>query len=193
MKQTATSCQPIRTSGAERRSDLSRSIRLGIVDETDFQLEGSPTQQVWENRLHREGYRLTSARRAVLRALSEVACPLSAGELHRRARAHHAHLGLVTVYRTLDMLDRLGLVRRVHTDGACRGYAARSPGHHHTITCERCERAAEFEGDEVCLPMVEVEARTGYVVREHWLQLVGLCPDCQEEAGHDETATSHTC
>jgi Fe2+ or Zn2+ uptake regulation protein len=137
--------------------------------------------QAREVKLQEQGYRLTAARRAVLRVLSEAASPLSAGELHRRARAHHARLGLVTVYRTLEMLDSLGLVRRIHTDGACRGYAASSPGHHHTITCERCERAAEFDGDEVCLATAGVEARTGYAVSGHWLQLVGLCPACRGE------------
>ena len=137
----------------------------------------------WEDKLQEAGFRVTAARRAVIQALSAGARPLSAAELCEIARAHHSRLGLVTVYRTLGMLDGLGLVRRVHTDDACRGYAPSSPGHHHTITCERCEGATEFDGDEVCLSTVGVEARTGYAVSGHWLQLVGLCPRCQREAG----------
>jgi Fe2+ or Zn2+ uptake regulation protein len=131
-------------------------------------------------KLRQEGYRITPARRAVLRALAEAPRPLSAAELHQRARAHHAAIGLVTVYRALDLLDAIGLVRRVHGDSACRGYAASSPGHHHTITCERCQRAAEFDGDDVCLITSEVERKTGYHVNDHWLQLTGLCRRCQQ-------------
>ncbi len=140
-------------------------------------------QHAWEEKLRGSGFRMTGARRAVIRALSAAPRPLSAAELYGMARAHHARLGLVTVYRTLEVLDGLGLVQRVHAEGGCRGYAPSSPGHHHTITCERCERAAEFEGDEVCLSTAGVEARTGYAVSGHWVQLVGLCPSCQVEAG----------
>ncbi len=123
---------------------------------------------------------MTAPRRAVLRALARAQRPLSVEELHERAKAQHARLGLVTVYRTLQVLEELGLVRRIHEQGACRSFAASSPGHSHAITCERCDKSSEFNGDDVCLLTGAIERKTGYRVSGHWLQLVGVCPSCRK-------------
>jgi len=122
---------------------------------------------------------MTGARLAVIQALQDAPRPVSAAELHRLARAYHQRLGLVTVYRTLEILEGLGLVRKIHEPGACRGFAASSPGHRHAVTCEKCSKAVEFDGDDVCLITSEVERKTGYRISDHWLQLTGLCPRCR--------------
>ena len=122
---------------------------------------------------------MTGARRSVVRVLQRSARALSAGDLHERARKQHPRLGLVTVYRTLEVLERLGLVRRIHGDGSCHAFTAASPGHRHVITCEECARTTEFDGDDVCLLTEGVEEKTGYRISGHWLQLTGLCPSCR--------------
>ena len=137
--------------------------------------------ECWLERIQEVGYRLTAPRRALVRALAESKRPLSALELHETAKAYHSRLGLVTVYRTLEVLEGLGLVRRIHADGACHGFAASSPGHRHAVTCERCSTAVEFDGEDVCQLTAGVEQQTGYQINGHWLQLVGLCPNCREE------------
>jgi Fe2+ or Zn2+ uptake regulation protein len=137
----------------------------------------------WVARIQAEGYRLTAARKAVLRALVEARGPLSAAALQVSARGQHSRLGLVTVYRTLEMLEGLGLVRRIHAEGACHGFTASSPGHRHAVTCERCARAVEFDGDDLCELTPGVERKTGYRISGHWLQMVGLCPSCREGRG----------
>ena len=68
----------------------------------------------WEEKFAETGHRLTAARRAVMQVLLAETTPLSPQELHTRGRAIHPALGLVSVYRTLDLLEQLGLVRRVH-------------------------------------------------------------------------------
>jgi Fe2+ or Zn2+ uptake regulation protein len=133
----------------------------------------------WEDKLRQQGYRLTEPRRALLKTLRSAAGPLTAAALHTRANRSRNRLGLVTVYRTLALLEELGLVRRLHAPDGCHGYVASTPGHRHTLTCERCEAAVEFDGEEVCLDLTTVAAETGYQVRGHWLQLSGLCPSCQ--------------
>ncbi len=138
--------------------------------------------RTWEAKLRGLGCRLTAPRRAVLHALARAQRPLSVEELHERAKAQHAPLGLVTVYRTLQVLEELGLVRRIHEQGACRSFAASSPGHSHAITCERCDKSSEFSGGDVCLLTDAVERETGYRVSGHWLQLVGLCPSCRKSS-----------
>ncbi|MBC7316499.1 MAG: transcriptional repressor, partial [Chloroflexi bacterium] len=94
-------------------------------------------------------------------------------------------LGLVTVYRTLDVLNALELVRCAHRDRACHGFLPATQGHHHVIICQRCHRAVEFPGDEDLEGLFRrIEERTGYRVCDHLLQLAGLCPECQQEETH---------
>jgi Fe2+ or Zn2+ uptake regulation protein len=94
----------------------------------------------------------------------------------------HEDIGLVTVYRTLDLLTDLSLVRRVHGSEACIGYALASPGHHHHLVCRKCDKVIEFSGTSVLDSLIQqIEYQTGFVVDGHLLQLYGLCPECQKE------------
>ena len=135
----------------------------------------------WEQRLADAGCRITAPRQAVINAMLHSESPLSPQEVFERASAIHPKLGLVTVYRTLALLEELSLVRRVHRDDGCHGYVSASPGHRHHIICRRCARTVEFEGSEdLNMLIVQVEQSTDYRVDDHLLQLFGLCPKCQE-------------
>ncbi len=134
----------------------------------------------WEAALAEAGYRLTASRCAIIAALRATDTPLAPLELLERGRAEHPKLGLVTIYRTLDVLERLSLVRRVHREDGCHGYLPAAPGHRHALLCRGCGRAVEFPGCEGLETLIaEVQVNTGYRVEEHLLQLVGLCPACQ--------------
>ena len=93
----------------------------------------------------------------------------------------HSRLGQVTVYRTLEILSGLGLVRKLHADDGCSAYAAATRHHGHYVICQECHRAAEFEGCAVESAVGRVTAQTGYKVNGHWLELFGLCPECQKK------------
>ena len=135
----------------------------------------------WEQRLADSGRRITAPRRAVIQVLMDADAPLSPQEVLKLAQAVHRSLGLVTVYRTLNLLAELDLVRRAHREDGCHGYLLASPGHRHALICQACGRAVEFRGEDDIHTLVErVEAGTGYRVNDHLLQLFGLCPDCQE-------------
>lgn len=112
--------------------------------------------------------------------LADAAVPMDAEEILARARRRHSRLGLVTVYRTLDMLTRLNLVRRVHRRHGCRAFLPSSPGHHHAVVCRACGRSAEFEGvGDIDRVVGGVERLTGFKVEDHLLELSGLCPGCR--------------
>ncbi len=134
----------------------------------------------WKRRLTQAGYRVTRSRRAVMRVLEEAETPLTPEQVLERGRGHHGTLGLVTVYRTLDLLVELRLARLIHRRGGCHAYLLASPGHHHAVVCQRCGRAIEFAGGEEIDSLVErIEAQTDYQIDGHLLQLSGICPDCQ--------------
>lgn len=132
------------------------------------------------------GYSDTRARRAVVRALCAAPGRATPADLLARGRAHHAGLGQVSVYRTLDLLATLGLARRLHDDRRCAAWAAQWPAqglaavrsHGHNLVCERCGRVAAFDGCRIQPTARSAAAQTGWTVSRHWLELTGLCPSC---------------
>lgn len=135
----------------------------------------------WEKQLAQAGYRITASRRAVMNVLARADRPLGPQAVWAAGQALHPALGLVTVYRTLELLEALGLLRRVHCEDGCHGYLPASPGHRHALVCRDCGQAVEFPGTESLETLIaQVEQNTGYRVEEHLLQLSGLCPTCQK-------------
>ena len=71
-------------------------------------------EQSWLATLQRAGYRLTAPRRALVTLLAGSDRVLTAQQLLERAQQEYPELGMATVYRTLEVLEELGLVWRVH-------------------------------------------------------------------------------
>lgn len=128
--------------------------------------------------LSEAGYRLTQPRLAVLQVLLDNDEYLSPYEIYERGKTHYERLGLVTVYRTLQILSALDLARRVHTKGHCHGYA-RAGADKHYLVCRGCGQVVEFPCPGMDLLVESAQQQTGYLVEEHLLELAGLCPDCQ--------------
>ena len=135
-----------------------------------------------QDKLNRTGLRLTHPRRVVMSVLEAASIPLSPQSIHQRSLDAQEEIGLVSVYRTLDLLTEMGMVRRVHGHDECQGYVLASPGHHHHVVCRQCEAAVEFSGMEDMSALVDrIQEQTGFTIDEHLLQFYGLCPACQEE------------
>ena len=137
------------------------------------------TVETWLTALSDNGYRLTGARRAVVEIVAESPRALTPLEVFDSARAAHPDLGLVSVYRTLEKLEELHLIQRVHQPGGCQAFISASQGHQHLLLCQRCGTVTFFEGDDLENLFSAISSRTGYQIKEHWLQLFGLCKDCR--------------
>ena len=133
----------------------------------------------WLTSLHEHGYRLTAARRAVVETVARSTRALTPVQVYDAARKRYRGLGLVSVYRTLEKLEELQLVQRVHQPEGCQAFIAAGHGHQHMLLCQRCGRVTFFEGDDLEKLIGSLSARTGYQIREHWLQLFGLCASCK--------------
>ncbi len=154
--------------------------------EKDFQItpnDGTLDPEAMLAALIGAGYSNTRARRAVIGAICEAGGRASPTTLLTLGRQRHPALGMVTVYRTLDLMLELNLIRKLHTEDGCHSYAPSTHDHGHHVICERCRRAVEFEGCDLLGVMATVEAQTGFRVRTHWLELFGLCPECQRQEG----------
>ena len=89
---------------------------------------------------------------------------------------------LVTVYRSMHLLEELGMVKRFDFgDGVARFelVGEGDDGHHHHLVCVRCSRVVEIEE---CFPSKiedEIAARNGFKAITHTLEFFGVCPRCQ--------------
>ncbi len=135
--------------------------------------------------LRRSHYKLTRPRQAVLDTIAEAEGHLSPAEVYRQAKARYPRLGLTTVYRTLELLVDLGYVQRVHGEGGCHSYAAVLAQHSHHLLCSVCGRTEEFPCGDLD-PLVEsLQESTGYQIRGHLLEMIGLCPRCRAQEQGD--------
>lgn len=133
----------------------------------------------WLSQLQENGYRLTEARRAVVETVQNSTRALSPVEVFDTARKKYPALGLVSVYRTLEKLEELHLVQRVHQPQGCHAFISASNGHQHLLLCQNCGQVTFFEGDNLDALIQSISQKTGYQIREHWLQLFGLCQACR--------------
>lgn len=145
--------------------------------------ETNPRSEKWLNDLQSNGYRLTQPRRAVVEAIAASQHLLSPFDVFERARREYPRLGLVTVYRTIEKLEELELVQRVHQPSGCQAFIAASSGHQHLLICQTCGRVEYFSGDSGLIEplMRQVERESGYQIDNHWLQLFGECQGCQPD------------
>jgi Fur family transcriptional regulator, ferric uptake regulator len=136
------------------------------------------TAQSWLTQLKENGYRLTNARKAVVKTVVNTTFALNPLDVYEQTKANCPSLGLVTVYRTLEKLEELGLIQRVHQPDGCNAYLPHADGHQHLIICQQCGKAEYFEGDDLNAFFERVADEHGFTVNEHWLQLFGTCSDC---------------
>jgi len=141
------------------------------------------TEDALAQALAGRGYKLTQPRRAVLRVIARATTSLSPAEIFARARKVYPRTGLVTVYRTLEVLTECGALRKVHQPDGCHSFAPASEGHAHHLICESCHSVIEFDNCDLADLLRAVQRRTGYKIQEHWLELFGLCPSCRQESG----------
>lgn len=137
------------------------------------------TTTAWLDQLQENGYRLTGARRAVVETVQLSTRALTPVEVFDMARKKYRALGLVSVYRTLEKLEELHLIQRVHQPQGCQAFISASHGHEHLLLCQNCGRVTFFEGDDLETLIQGIAKNTGYQISEHWLQLFGLCQACQ--------------
>jgi Fur family ferric uptake transcriptional regulator len=132
------------------------------------------------NSIRTAGFRLTRPRMAVINVFAEAHGMHRPEQVHALARREYPSLGLVTVYRTLALLEQLGHLTRLHFENGCSAFARTDLAHGHHLVCRLCHQVVEFPGDESVMDMLALIARqTGFLIEDHMLELFGVCPECQ--------------
>ena len=131
--------------------------------------------------LRNHGYKLTLQRSAVIRAITSSQDHLTPSDIYTKACQENPNIGLVTVYRTLEILDKLGLICEVHAGGSCRSYLVRRPiEHHHHLICSGCGKAVDFTDCDLSELEKKLSQETGFEIDSHLLEFHGRCHDCRE-------------
>ena len=130
--------------------------------------------------LRQTGHRSAAAREQVLDALAERDCCATAQDLADDVQRSGSRVGTASVYRALELLVRLGLVRRLEMGHGTARYEAAHPDgeHHHHLVCDRCGKVTQFEDAALEAAIDEAAARLDYQVGAHDVVLRGACPDC---------------
>ena len=133
-----------------------------------------------QRELQGAGHRGGGARSAILETLDREPCCLTAQEIFDNLRGSGRAVGIASVYRTLELLSKLGLVRRVDI-GVAACYEPAQPGgeHHHHVVCERCGKVTAFEDQGLEDAIDRLGRRLKYKVGVHEVMLRGACPDCR--------------
>ncbi|MCL6545346.1 MAG: transcriptional repressor [Bryobacteraceae bacterium] len=135
--------------------------------------------------LSRRGVRITAQRRAVLETMEQAHGHLDAAELLARASKRAEGLDRATVYRTIDLLKRLGLVDELdlmHVEGEKHYYEIRSDKEHAHATCVECGRVEEFDSPLLEQIRKEISRELGFVVEVARLEIGGRCAQCRASA-----------
>jgi Fur family ferric uptake transcriptional regulator len=127
--------------------------------------------------LSERGFRETGARRAIVETVLNKDGQFSARQLHEDLRRWG--IGRATVFRTLDLLVELGVLNRLHTDDRCSFYIVCADQHHHHLVCERCDAVQEISDARVERSVRAMAIESGFRAREHHLEIVGVCRNCQ--------------
>ena len=87
-------------------------------------------------------------------------------------------IGMATVYRTVELFVKLGLLTCMQDAPGKLRYVAICPGHTHVLICRGCHVVVEFEDCDLSLLEKLLVAKTGFAVQSHHLEVYGLCPQC---------------
>lgn len=132
--------------------------------------------------LQKEGLRLTTARKYVIQVLCVNENYLGAYDIHHILESQGIHIGVASIYRVLAMLDSFDLLQKEEYGSGSERFRINSPKNHaHQLICSSCGRTQEF-GDCPLAPLTKnLESKSGYQIKEHWLRFFGLCPHCQAQ------------
>ena len=161
---------------------LTKMIHLAILlIENHFHLSTRMiyTEHKIETILRQCGFKITPQRRTILSAITLSHEHLTPAAIHERVGKEHPGIGLVTIYRTLEILTKLGLVCEVHAGGNCRSYLMRRPlEHHHHLICSDCGTVIDFTDCDLGKLEQQLTKETGFKINGHLLEFLGLCRNC---------------
>ncbi|MFC2169597.1 Fur family transcriptional regulator [Acidobacteriota bacterium] len=132
--------------------------------------------------------RLTAPREAILDFLSRSQKHMSAKEIYSFLQRTYPSMGLSTVYRTLDLLARIGIVNKISIGDGQSRYEfkkKKKDEHHHHLICTKCRKIinySEFLDEELSLVKKTEERlakKYNFIIQDHNIEFLGICEKCK--------------
>ena len=132
------------------------------------------------SRLRDSGYRLTPQRELILAAVDQLG-HATPDEVLAEVRQHSSAVNASTVYRTLEVLEGLGLIHHAHLSDRAPTYHSASDHEHFHLVCRNCGRVVSV-GPDVLQPLADrLRDEQNFVVDTGHLTVFGECDVCPEE------------
>ena len=132
------------------------------------------------NKLGEMGYRLTPQRAMVGSAIENSEDHISAEEIYAQIVAKYPQVNISTVYRTLELLKKLGLVTETDLGGGRVRYHPVEKGHHHHLVCQNCGAIIDLD-DSVLASLKNALLREyNFDADLKHLAIFGLCAKCRK-------------
>lgn len=128
--------------------------------------------------LRTRGYRITAQRAVVIAAMLAHHDHISAEGLYEQVRTAAPAINLATVYRTLELLYREGLVQRADLGGDCITYSSQQHGAHLHLVCRQCGAVATAHSPRLAAVQHDLYQQYGFAPDLTHLSLPGLCVGC---------------
>lgn len=135
--------------------------------------------------LRARGHRITPQRLALLEIMNHSTGHMQPAEIYQQAARKIPGINEATVYRTLEMFAREGVIYRCYHDGSQIAYEI--AGQHHHLICRACSNEIEFTHQMLAEAYQTIEERTGFKLDTNHVIIHGLCPACQREMPPDQT------
>jgi Fur family ferric uptake transcriptional regulator len=137
-----------------------------------------------KEQLKGQGYKLTPQRRAILDVIIEnEGKHLSTEEIYDIVKDDCPEIGLATVYRTLQLLEKMGTVCRMNFDDGCNRYELihnYEDHQHHHLVCINCGVVQEVEDDLLEALENKIESKYNFKITNHSVKFFGYCSKCKE-------------
>ncbi|MDX6324709.1 MAG: Fur family transcriptional regulator, ferric uptake regulator [Nocardioidaceae bacterium] len=133
----------------------------------------------WQQLLRDRGYRLTPQRELVLAAVEELG-HATPDEVLDRVHEHSEAVNISTVYRTLELLEELGLVKHAHISDRAPTYHSNATPDHVHLVCRSCGTVLEADPSDFDSVMVVLERHHGFEPDLGHLTVFGRCAACRE-------------
>ena len=130
-------------------------------------------------RLSRKGYRMTPQRIMILEAIEGASGHISAEEIYQDIKKRYPGLNISTVYRTLELLQELGMVTETDMgDGRVRFHSA-GHEHHHHLVCSKCGKVTDLDESMLAPLSAMLSDKYGFRADLKHLAIFGHCKDCE--------------
>ena len=129
--------------------------------------------------LRKLGYRLTPQRIMILEAVERADSHISAEEMYTQVHRRYPYINISTVYRTLELLEKLGLVIKTDFGEGRVRYHPVDKGHHHHLVCQECGAIIDIDESTLARLQDVLLARYNFSASLKHVAIFGLCSNCR--------------